>query len=106
MPRLPPAPLLFSMTNCWPRRADSRSEKMRAAASTLPPAANGTITVTGRVGHCWAAPGATDATIAAAATNAAAVYCLLIVSLPIFLVRQFRTGLLDRLGPARKLLLI
>jgi hypothetical protein len=70
------------MTNCWPSRAESRSEKMRAAASTLPPAANGTITVTGRVGHCCAAAGAAAAVIAAAAANATAVIGLLIVSLP------------------------
>src|SRR6266436_6095577 len=54
-PVVPPAPALFSIRNCWPRRAESRSAKMRASTSVLPPAANGTNTETGLVGHAsWA----------------------------------------------------
>src|SRR5436190_14824892 len=54
-PVVPPAPALFSITNCWPRRAESRSAKMRASTSVLPPAANGTSTDTALVGHAsWA----------------------------------------------------
>src|SRR5215470_32880 len=46
MPVVPPAPALFSITNCWPSRCDIRSANMRASTSVLPPAANGTTTVT------------------------------------------------------------
>src|SRR5262249_35159472 len=47
----PPAPALFSITNCWPSRRDIRSANMRANTSVLPPAANGTTTVTGLEGQ-------------------------------------------------------
>src|SRR5262249_36714476 len=54
-PVVPPPPALFSITNCWRRRAESRSAKMRANTSVLPPAANGTTTTTALVGHpSWA----------------------------------------------------
>src|SRR5438477_12027141 len=46
MPVVPPAPALFSITNCWPNRCDIRSANMRANTSVLPPAANGTTTIT------------------------------------------------------------
>src|SRR5262249_26691978 len=46
IPVVPPAPALFSITNCWPSRRDIRSANMRASTSVLPPAANGTTTVT------------------------------------------------------------
>src|SRR5262245_30664499 len=51
MPVVPPAPALFSIRNCWPSRCDIRSANMRASTSVLPPAANGTTTVTGFVGQ-------------------------------------------------------
>src|SRR5262249_689924 len=51
MPVVPPAPALFSITNCWPSRRDIRSANMRANTSVLPPAANGTTTVTGLEGQ-------------------------------------------------------
>src|SRR5712671_782289 len=68
-PVVPPAPALFSITNCWPRRAERRSAKMRASTSVLPPAANGTNTETDLVGHAsWAKLAAPLAATTAKAT--------------------------------------
>src|SRR5215207_5568398 len=50
-PVTPPAPALFSTTNCCPSLFVKCSEKMRAITSVLPPAANGTMTTTGFDGH-------------------------------------------------------
>jgi len=50
VPTLLPAPGLFSMTNCWPRRSDSHWPIRRAMMSVDPPAANGTTMRTGRAG--------------------------------------------------------
>jgi len=47
---VPPAPLTFSMITDWPSALLMRSLTMRATISVTPPAANGTITVTGRDG--------------------------------------------------------
>jgi hypothetical protein len=49
-PTVPPAPATFSITNDWPRWRDKMSAAMRPITSAGPPAANGTITVTVRVG--------------------------------------------------------
>jgi hypothetical protein len=49
-PSVPPAPPTFSMMICWPRLCDMVSPRMRAIASVVPPAANGTIRVIGRLG--------------------------------------------------------
>src|SRR5262245_50951564 len=68
MPMEPPAPVLFSTKNGWPRRCERRSVKIRAATSVLPPAAKGTITVTGLVGQFSACTGE----IVIAAANARA----------------------------------
>src|SRR5262245_45398086 len=51
MPMFPPAPTLFSMTNCWPRRSDRNCPMIRATVSFGPPAVNETIQWTGRVGY-------------------------------------------------------
>src|SRR5262249_40785224 len=49
-PTVPPAPLGFSTTTCWPRTSLSPWARMRPATSLGPPAANGTTRVSGRVG--------------------------------------------------------
>ena len=50
MPVVPPAPAMFSTMNCWPSDFEKYSPTMRAMMSVGPPAANGTMMVTGRVG--------------------------------------------------------
>jgi hypothetical protein len=47
---VPPAPPTFSTTTCWPSARVIDSASTRATVSLGPPAANGTIIVTGRVG--------------------------------------------------------
>src|SRR5262245_19292374 len=47
---LPPAPGLFSMTNCWPRCSESPWAMSRARTSMAWPTANATNTCTGRIG--------------------------------------------------------
>ena len=47
---VPPAPMMFSITICWPSVPDMLSLTMRATTSVGPPAANGTIIVIVRVG--------------------------------------------------------
>ena len=69
MPVVPPAPATFSTTNCWPSALEKYSPVMRAITSVGPPAANGTMMVTGRVGYCWSAAKADDAAISAAANT-------------------------------------
>ena len=51
---MPPAPLTFSMTTCWPRTSDRRTLRMRAMLSEALPAANGTTIVSGRIGQSCA----------------------------------------------------
>src|SRR5262245_7226613 len=46
-----PAPGLFSTTNCWPSRSDSRWPTSRASTSVGPPAGKPTTSRTGRVGY-------------------------------------------------------
>src|SRR5450759_1533672 len=62
------APGRFSTTNCWPVLAVMRCARLRAMMSVPPPGANGTISLTARVGYV---PGA-DAGAAAACAQAAA----------------------------------
>ena len=50
MPRLPPAPALFSTTKRWLKALSSSWPTIRAKASVFPPAANGTTIVTGLLG--------------------------------------------------------
>ena len=50
-----PAPARLSMRKRCPRRVESHSETIRAIVSVLPPAAYGTMTLTGRSGHAKAA---------------------------------------------------
>ena len=55
---MPAAPPTFSMINCCPSTSDMPTARMRAAVSVELPAANGTTTVTGRVGQLCAEAGA------------------------------------------------
>src|SRR6266566_9773161 len=55
MPRVPPAPPIFSTTSVWPSVRDIWSPTRRVTTSVGPPAANGTITVIGLFGYCAAA---------------------------------------------------
>src|SRR5262245_49077525 len=73
MPVVPPAPALFSITNCWPSRRDIRSANMRANTSVLPPAANGTTTVTGFDGQTACAQARCAQTLGAQILGANAV---------------------------------
>src|SRR5215471_617093 len=57
MPRVPPAPPIFSITSVWPSVRDIWSPTRRVTTSVGPPAANGTMTVIGLFGY-WAAAGA------------------------------------------------
>ena len=50
MPRLPPAPGLFSMMTGWPSRSDKNWPMMRATTSLGPPAGNEMTHLIGRVG--------------------------------------------------------
>ena len=61
---MPAAPPTFSMTSCCPSASDMPTARMRAAVSVELPAANGTTTVTGRVGQVCAEAGAVVATAA------------------------------------------
>src|SRR6185436_13264466 len=54
-PRPPLAPGLLSMMNVCPSDSWSLAETVRAVMSDEPPGVNGTTTVTGRSGYCWAA---------------------------------------------------
>jgi hypothetical protein len=47
---VPPAPVTFSAITGWPSDVFMRSATRRATMSVMPPAANGTIMVTGRDG--------------------------------------------------------
>src|SRR5262245_4595631 len=57
MPKVPPAPPIFSITSVWPSVRDIWSPTSRVTTSVGPPAANGTITVIGLLGY-WATAGA------------------------------------------------
>src|SRR5215510_12292822 len=57
MPKVPPAPPMFSTTSVWPSVRDIWSPIRRVTTSVGPPAANGTMTVIGLLGY-WAAAGA------------------------------------------------
>src|SRR5258705_2714832 len=54
---LPRAPALFSTMNCWPNSSEILAATTRARMSVVPPAAKGTTSLTGRVGHCSARAG-------------------------------------------------
>jgi hypothetical protein len=47
---VPPAPVTFSTTTCWPKAFDIGVAIRRATVSEGPPAWNGATTVTNRVG--------------------------------------------------------
>src|SRR5713101_255392 len=51
VPVVPPAPVTFSTTTCWPSVRDLWSPTMRATTSVGPPAAKGTMRVMGRSGY-------------------------------------------------------
>src|SRR5712691_1801213 len=58
-PIVPPAPVTFSTTTCWPKIFDIGPATSRATVSDGPPAWNGATMVTNRVGKsCARAPGA------------------------------------------------
>src|SRR5690349_6967929 len=70
VPMLPPAPDLFSTTNATPNFACRCCCRMRASKSAEPPAANGTMMVTGRCGQASCACAAAAKTRAAARAGA------------------------------------
>src|SRR5436190_5002285 len=51
---MPPAPPRFSITICWPTCSPKRAAMMRVIVSGRPPAAYGTITLTGLLGNSCA----------------------------------------------------
>src|SRR5215470_798691 len=67
---LPPAPDLFSTTNGTPNFACRCCCRMRASKSAEPPAANGTMMVTGRCGQASCACAAAAKTRATARAGA------------------------------------
>jgi hypothetical protein len=48
---VPPAPVTFSTTTCWPKALDIGAAMSRATVSEGPPAWNGATIVTKRVGN-------------------------------------------------------
>src|SRR4051794_21706489 len=71
---MPPAPPTFSITTCWPRTSPMRWARMRPSVSCGPPAANGMIMVTGRLGKsCARATGRPAMTVSAKAVGAMAM---------------------------------
>jgi hypothetical protein len=95
---VPAAAPTFSTTMVWPRISPIASACSRALASTPPPAANGTISVIGRVGQSCA--GAVAGKAARAATAATVIRSVVIdnsISIEIDAAR------FDRLDPAGKL---
>src|SRR4030088_134160 len=56
-----PAPVLFSITNCWPSFSDSRWPIKRAIISVAPPGGYPTTKRTGRVGYSSAEADPIDA---------------------------------------------
>src|SRR5262245_26485034 len=100
---MPPAPPMFSTITCWPRSSLRRAAMMRPTVSIGPPAAYGTTSVTGRVGHsCASAALTSDAPARAARRTAGArVMCP-----PNPVDRSFHAdaGGLDDLAPALDLL--
>src|SRR5262245_25582361 len=59
---MPPAPPTFSITTCWPSVSLMRCATTRPIVSCGPPAANGMIMVTGRVGYSCALADPANAT--------------------------------------------
>src|SRR5215831_8629925 len=55
MPMVPPAPVRFSITTCWPIDRDIGSAVTRATKSSPPPAASGTMKRIGRFGQAGSA---------------------------------------------------
>src|SRR5262249_29544648 len=67
VPVVPPAPVTFSTTICWPSERDMVSPPMRATTWVGPPGAKGTFGVMGRSGYAacpWNAGGAESIRIA------------------------------------------
>jgi hypothetical protein len=50
VPMLPPAPALFSTTNCWPSRSPMALAAVRPITSVGPPGGKGTTMRTGLAG--------------------------------------------------------
>src|SRR5436190_23772119 len=63
---MPPAPPTFSTIIACPKYSDRRGARIRPKTSGMPPAANGTTSVMGRLGQSCADPGAAAATVMAA----------------------------------------
>ncbi len=64
-PSVPAAPGLFSTMTCCPRYFAVASANARMQMSVEPPAGQGTISVTGFEGNCWADAAAANASAAA-----------------------------------------
>src|SRR5258708_35951224 len=71
---VPPAPSLFSITTVWPSVFVIATPSVRATTSVGPPAANGTMSVTGRDGY-W--PHAATAAAASASAQSAFIASLM-----------------------------
>src|ERR1700730_16854949 len=71
MPIVPPAPVLFSITTCWPIVREICSPTTRAKKSNPPPGASGTMKRTGAAGYacCLATRDAAGRATAAAASR-------------------------------------
>src|SRR5262249_40631432 len=94
-PTVPPAPLGFSTTTCWPRTSLNPCARMRPATSLGPPAANGTTSVSGRLGQFCA--GAVPVAASSPSSTPKAGTAALIIRLLIHMVRPW----LHDTSPAR-----
>src|SRR6266571_5150865 len=92
---VPAAAPTFSITMVWPSASPIASACRRALASTPPPAANGTISVIGRVGQSCA-----EAIVVKAPSVAAAASAIRIVVIGDSISVQGDAACLDRLNPA------
>src|ERR1043165_8691219 len=96
---VPAAAPTFSITMVWPSASPIAAACRRALASTPPPAANGTISVIGRVGQSCAAAGAVKPASIAAATSTIRITVIVDCSISV----QNHAAGLDRFDPAREL---
>src|SRR3954468_24964435 len=95
---VPAAAPTFSTTMVWPRTSPIASACRRALASTPPPAANGTISVIGRVGQSCA-----DTVELKVPSIAAAASTIRIAVIGDSISIQTNAARLDRLNPACEL---
>ena len=97
---VPPAPPTFSTITGWPSDVFIRSETTRATMSVMPPAANGTMTVTGLVGKpCACAFTVPPSATAHAIKNGTHFHCIDV--LPLLIAENMACAPAERKQPER-----